>query len=121
MRKSGIPFWVGTYAATLIILLGGCRPMVGGPCSYEQHAGIAEVISANEDGYHLRFTLLPALGVDSRSKIPLERLNGDIFEEDKSHPKLAGAVVGSRFYTEASVIIEGSCTPFNFNIGAPVL
>ena len=107
------------YAVALAVLLGGCiRPLVGGPCSYEQHPGIAQVISANDNGYQLMFRLLPEPGAGAQTKtaFPLERLNGEIFEEGINHPGLAGASVGSRYYAKASVITSGTCTPVNFII-----
>ena len=61
-----------------ISLLGGCDTKVGGPCSYEPYAGIAEVISLREGEYHLRFHLLPesVAGTHTKTLVPLERLNG---------------------------------------------
>ncbi len=100
------------------VFLAGCNPPVGGPCSYERHAGIAEVISIQGDKYQLRFTLATEPGVDSHASFPLSRLNGDVFDVRTSYAEVAGAVIGSHFQAEASVITEGSCVPINYKIGA---
>lgn len=102
-------------------LLVACGEKVGGPCSFEQHAGIAEVIAVTEAGFQLRFKLLPESGVapHAQTYIPLEQLNGWEFDASSQYPELAGAVVGARFYTQVSVMTEGTCTPVSFTIGAP--
>jgi hypothetical protein len=104
----------------LLVFLTGCDSPVGGPCDYEQHAGIAEVIGIEGDKYQLRFTLSTKPGVESHASFPLSRLNGDVFDVRTSYSEVADAVVGSRFHAVVSVITEGSCSPTSYKIGAPM-
>lgn len=102
-------------------LLAGCIPLVGGPCSYERHAGIAEVIGIKDGHYLLMFISPPQLETESHSRFfPRSGLNGEVFEVRTSYAEVAGAVVGSRFQAEALVMTEGSCVPINYKIGAPL-
>lgn len=104
----------------LVALLAGCMLPGGEACRYEQHSGVAEVISVDGSKYQLRFALLPESGIASHSEFPLSRLNGDVFDARTSQPEVEGATIGSRFHTEVSVITEGTCTPTSYKIVAPM-
>lgn len=111
-----------TALSILCLLLVGCIPPVGGPCSYEQHEGTAEVIGIKDGYYQLKFTWLPKPNVEFHSTgfFPVSRLNGDVFEVRTTHAEVAGAVIGSRFHAEASVMTKGTCVPVDYRIGAPI-
>jgi hypothetical protein len=101
------------FALLVFSLLAACQTIVGGPCHYEQHKGMAEVVGVSGDRYQLRFTLSPEPSVESHSNLQ----NGEAFYVRTSDVALAGAVVGSRYHAIASVITHGSCTPVSYEIG----
>jgi hypothetical protein len=105
----------------LIGLLCGCS----GVCHYDTREGIAEVISINENGndYQLRVKLRPESNNVSQSWLfpPKNDVNGWIFHADRKHPKLVGAVVGSRFSVEIHLMTEGACSPVVYEIKEPIL
>lgn len=104
----------------LYVFFAGCNPPVGGPCSYEKHAGIAEVVGIKENKFQLKFTFPIDTVAESNAKFPLSRLNGEVFEVSAGYPEMSGALVGSRFHAEVSVITEGSCSPVSYRVGLPV-
>lgn len=100
--------WCGALLA-LLFTAPHCsaRELVGGPCSYLAHRGVAEVIAAGDKRSRLRFLLDPAER-DAADAL-LQRVDGDEFElENESLP---AAVTGLRIPAQALVITRGTCTP----------
>ncbi|OIO71503.1 MAG: hypothetical protein COW19_03370 [Zetaproteobacteria bacterium CG12_big_fil_rev_8_21_14_0_65_55_1124] len=105
----------------LLLVLAACRPMVGGPCSYDAYPGTVEVVAVFLDEYQLVFGLLPgaAAGHHAHTFVPLDRLNVWQFPADIHDAKLAGTRVGDCFQAVARVMTKGSCTPVIIDIGEP--
>jgi len=128
MTERGFTGVVGLQTALKLLmaifalgLTSACVKMPGGPCTYANFEGVAEVIDIHENQsgdarkYRLRFTLMAPTGNKAVSKQLATILNGMEFDKE-ADPVLSGAKSGEEFYAQAQVITHGACTPVSFRI-----
>ncbi len=112
------------FTVFFAIGLTACVGTVGGPCTYADFDGQAEVLEMHQNDiektqeYTLRFTLSEQAErkAQSISDLLIKKLNGWKFVKPASHPMLSGANVGEHFDTQASIITRGACSPVSFAI-----